>query len=33
MIAATKASLDTQVTTSLVTKALSAFDQIMNMSF
>ncbi|MHB1486736.1 MAG: flagellar hook-basal body complex protein FliE [Acidimicrobiales bacterium] len=31
MIAATQASLDTQVTASLVTKALSAFNQIMNM--
>jgi flagellar hook-basal body complex protein FliE len=33
MIAATQASLDTQVTVSLVTKALSAFNQIMDMSF
>lgn len=31
MIAATRASLDTQVTVSLVTKALAAFNQIMNM--
>ena len=33
MIAASKASLDTQVTTSLLNKAVSSYNDIMNMSF
>jgi flagellar hook-basal body complex protein FliE len=33
MIAATQASVDTQVTQALVTKALDAFNSIMGMSF
>lgn len=33
MIAATKASLDTQVTTSVLNKAVSSYNDIMNMSF
>lgn len=33
MIAASKASLDTQVTTDLLDKAVSSFNQVMSMSF
>jgi flagellar hook-basal body complex protein FliE len=33
MVAAQQATLDTQVTTSLVTKAAAAYDAVMNMSF
>lgn len=33
MIAASKASLDTQVTTSLLNKAVTSYNDIMNMSF
>jgi flagellar hook-basal body complex protein FliE len=33
MIAASKASLDTQVTTSLLNKAVTSYNEIMNMSF
>ena len=33
MIAATQASLDTEVTTSLLDKAVTSYNDIMNMSF